>query len=310
MARLSLLAALLLAIGTLPARAQAPYSEPPLPGDDVEDWQDASDMDDDDDAPEAGDVEDIPGAAAGPADAEEARAFEAYLQELEAEQEASGEPAQAPLTEIPEEDAAPAQVAAPQAVPAQAEPAHRDVPPGFYLAQNPYFSLTVEAGTTGNQTRDYSTVVDAALRFEGDRGGLLISFGGRTQGYGNTTDIRQTVFALEPTFAIIANEGLRWRVRGGWSVAANDLVSMSGISVGTSAVMHIAGPLDLEFDVHFTPFPFTRLEGKAAAALHFAFVSVRLGWMGSVITDHGLGRPGAAITSTYNGLFLGFGLHI
>lgn len=321
MARIALLASLLAAVATLPARAQSSYSEPPLPGDGVEAWADP--VDDPEDLPDeevegedAAD-ENVPGAAAGPANEEEARAFEAYLRELESQQEGVSQDegaAQELQTEIPEDDA-PARAAAPAPAPpaAPVERAQaRAVDDGRWVAQNPYFSITMDAGTR-SRSGGHATIVDAALRFEGDRGGLLISLGGRNQtwvtgGVERTADY--SVFALEPTFAVIRNQNFRWRLRGGWSVAGNDRVSMSGISLGSSMVLHVAGPLDFEVDVHVTPFPFLRAEAKVAAALHFGVVSLRLGWMGSDISDQGWGMgSGSPIRTRYSGVYLGAGLH-
>ena len=313
MARIALLASLLIAVGTLPARAQSSYSEPPLPGDEAGEWQappeDLDDPLDDDDedigeAVEEDAAEAVPGAAAGPANEEEARAFEAYLRELESRQEGSED---APRTEIPEDaEEVPAQRAAPRTVESQHEVDDR------YLAQNPFFSLTLNAGTR-TRPGGHATVADMGLRFEGERGGLLITFGSRNQTRlisGSELAVDYGVFTLEPTFAVIANENFRWRLRGGWSAAGNGAVSMSGISLGSSMVIHIAGPLDLEMDVHLTPFPFLRAEAKVAAALHFGFVSLRMGWMGSEITDHGLGLgAGSHLRTSYSGVFLGAGLH-
>lgn len=314
MARIALLASLLVAIGTLPARAQSSYSEPPLPGDEGAEWQ-APPEDPDDTLDEEEDLEAevgedaaedaVPGAAAGPANEEEARAFEAYLRELESRQEGSE---QAPRTEIPEDtEEVPAPASAPRDVESQ-----REVNDGFYVAQNPFFSLTMNVGANSRPGGD-ATVADLGLRFEGERAGLLITFGARNQTRvigGSELSVDYGVFSLEPTFAVIAKENFRWRLRGGWSAAGNRAVSMSGISLGSSMVIHIAGPLDLEADIHLTPFPFLRAEAKVAAALHFGFVSLRMGWMGSDITDHGLGLgAGSHLRTTYSGVFLGAGLH-
>jgi len=306
MARIAHLAYLLVAVGTLPALAQSGYSEPPLPGDASEAWDappEPFDEEPEAEDEEGEDAEQVPGAAAGPANEEEARAFEAYLQELESNRETSD----APLTGI-SEDASGSTPATP-AVATGSRPADA----GVFVAQNPYVSLTMDVGGAARNS-ETSTMVDFGLRFEGDRGGLLITFGGRIQdrvigGVGS----RETysVFSLEPTFAVIAEENLRWRLRGGWSVALNDRVSMSGISLGSSLVVHIAGPVDFEADVHLTPFPFLRAEAKAAFALHFGFVSLRMGWMGSNLTDHGLGTgsSNAPIRTSFSGAYLGAGLH-
>jgi len=171
------------------------------------------------------------------------------------------------------------------------------------LAENPFLSLTAD-GAVVDRDRDVG-VYNLGLRFEGDRGGLLATMGGLSTGSGEWR-----YFTIEPTFAIVATENFRWRVRAGWSSAFTRNVSMSGFSGGGSMVIHIGGPVDLELDGHLTLVPFFRLDTTAAWALNFGGLSLRAGWRATYLNDLGHANGYQRLHSGYFGPYLGLGLHM
>lgn len=171
------------------------------------------------------------------------------------------------------------------------------------VAETPFLSLTADGAL--HDRRDDFGLYNLGLRFEGERGGLLATMGGIA-----TSGDDWSYFTIEPTFAVVATQNFRWRLRAGWSSAFTRNVAMSGVSGGSSMVIHIGGPVDLELDGHLTMVPFFRFDTTAAWALNFGGLSVRAGWRASYLND--LGHSGSPRVSHagYFGPFLGLGLHI
>lgn len=245
------------------------------------------------------------GAAAGPADDEARLAEQAYYDEqdrLAAQEQAEAEAeAAAEASGYPEiGEPAPRQQR-------RIRPAVDEDP--VWTVQQPYFSLFalgVIRDPDSPATRGNTTALDLGMRFEGKRWGFLVRLGA----IGNP-DLGTTTFTnltLEPTFAVVATERFRWRLRGGWGIAGNEAVSMSGLSFGSSMVLCLAGPLDFEADMTAVPFPFTRLDSTAGLALNLGVVSFRTGWRWAYQDDQRHSN-GSLQSVRSSGVYGGMGLH-
>jgi len=241
------------------------------------------------------------GAAAGPLDQEAWEAEQAYFDEQDRLAEAAGEEAgeSAAVADGDEEIGTPA-------------PERRSVTraarddSSVISVDQPFFSLFAYGilGEAAPSRPSETTSFDFGMRFEGERFGFLARMG--VIGPSNGTDYFN--MTLEPTFAVVANERFRLRLRAGWGLASNDAITMGGLSLGTSMVLCLVGPLDLEADVTAVPFPFTRVDTTVGLALNLGAVSVRAGWR-SAYQDDQRHTNGSSLSVRSAGVYGGFGLH-
>lgn len=151
--------------------------------------------------------------------------------------------------------------------------------------------------------------MDLLLAFEGERLGL----DGRVTGMALPTDDGSegsdtiSLMGAHLTYALVAQERLRWRVEGGVSMAQAPDLKVVGPSLGTSFDARLARPLDLELRLQGTPFPYRQIDAQAALALKSYPWVVRAGWRTLLLDDAGL-VDGEVHRDVFNGPFLGFGL--
>jgi len=151
--------------------------------------------------------------------------------------------------------------------------------------------------------------LDLHLAFEGERLGL----DGRVTGLALPTDDGTegsdtiSVMGAHLTYALVAQERLRWRVEGGVTMASAPDLKVVGPSLGTSFDARLARPLDLELRLQATPFPYRQVDAQAALALKSYPWVVRAGWRTLVLDDAGL-VDGEVHRDVLSGPFLGAGL--
>lgn len=201
-----------------------------------------------------------------------------------------------------------------------AEPA--PPPPGYYVAPVPVSELPpevraprkdtlysalrmgLEGGPSGGGTR-----MNLFLAFEGEQLGLEGRLTGLSlptdDGTGGSDTISVTNVHL--TYAVLAQEKVRWRVEAGFSSAHAPELTVYGPSLGTSFEARLGGPLDFELRLQGTPFPYRQADAQAALALKFHPWAVRAGWRTLMLDDAGL-VDGEVHRDVFSGPFLGAGL--
>lgn len=196
-------------------------------------------------------------------------------------------------------------------------------PPGYYVSPVPNYvapaeevstprkntlysplRLSLEAGPSGGGAR-----MNLSLAIEGEQLGLE----GRVTGLALPTDDGSggsdsiTVTGVHLTYALVAQERLRWRVEAGFSSAhAPDLI-VYGPSLGTSFEARLAGPLDFELRLQGTAFPYRQADAQAALALKLNPWVIRAGWRTLLLDDAGL-VDGEVHRDVFSGPFAGVGL--
>jgi hypothetical protein len=226
-------------------------------------------------------------------------------------------------------DASPVGSSRPRPPPPPPEPAHEHVivvnpappPPGYYVepvpvSQRPgvhtqrkdtiYSALRLGLGF-GSLGGGYG--LDLHLAFEGERVGLDGRITGLTLPTDDGTEGSDTLSlaGAHLTYAVVAQEQVRWRVEGGVSTARAPDLTVVGLSVGTSFEARIARPLEFELRLQGTPFPYRQVDAQAALALKSYPWVARAGWRTLLLDDAGL-VDGEVHRDLFNGPFLGFGL--
>lgn len=151
--------------------------------------------------------------------------------------------------------------------------------------------------------------VGGAFSLEGQRWGFATNFShlsvSADDGSAGTDTINQ--LNLHLTYAILAGQRGRLRLEGGAdTIFAPDLISM-GPTVGTSGMLWLFGPLDLEGEVMVTPFPYRQLEWKAGLGLGLGPVGLRAGYRMQVLDDAGL-VDGVDHRDVFGGPYVGLAL--
>lgn len=180
-------------------------------------------------------------------------------------------------------------------------------PPEVSTPQNPNavsLRLGFDAGPMGGGVQG-----NFFLAFEGERVGLDGSVTGLAlptdDGTDGTDEI--TVTRAHLTYALIAQEHLRWRVEAGLSSAHAPDLEVVGPSLGTSLVARLGGPLDLELSLQGTPVPYRQVDTHAALALKAYPFVFRAGWRTLLLNDAGL-VDGVEHQDVFSGPFAGAGL--
>jgi hypothetical protein len=188
------------------------------------------------------------------------------------------------------------------------EPVPVHQPPEVYAPRKDTIYSTLRLGLgVGSMGGGYG--LDLLLAFEGERLGL----DGRVTGLALPTDDGSegsdtiSLAGAHLTYALVAQERMRWRVEGGISMAQAPDLKVVGPSLGTSFDARLARPLDLELRLQGTPFPYRQIDAQAALALKSYPWVVRAGWRTLLLDDAGL-VDGEVHRDVFNGPFLGFGL--
>jgi hypothetical protein len=188
------------------------------------------------------------------------------------------------------------------------EPVPVHQPPEVYAPRKDTIHSALRLGLgVGSMGGGYG--LDLLLAFEGQRMGL----DGRVTGLALPTDDGTegsdtlSLMGAHLTYALVAQERMRWRVEGGVSMASAPDLKVVGPSLGTSFDARLARPLDLELRLQATPFPYRQVDAQAALALKSYPWVVRAGWRTLLLDDAGL-VDGEVHRDVFNGPFLGFGL--
>ncbi len=181
-------------------------------------------------------------------------------------------------------------------------------PPEVYTPRKDTIASSLRLGIDGGPMGG-GVGLNLFLSFEGERLGLDGRVTGLSlptdDGTGGTDTI--TVARAHLTYAVVAQERIRWRLEAGISSAhAPDLV-VYGPSFGTSFEARLGGPLDLELSLQGTPVPYRQVDTQAALALKaYPFVA-RAGWRTLLLDDAGL-VDGVVHRDVFSGPFAGVGL--
>lgn len=164
--------------------------------------------------------------------------------------------------------------------------------------------LGLDVGPSGGGTR-----LNLSLAIEGEQLGVE----GRVTGLSLPTDDGSsgtdsiTVAGAHLTYALIAQDRLRWRVEAGFSSAHAPDLTVYGPSLGTSFEARLGGPLDFELRLQGTPFPYRQADAQAALALKLHPWVIRAGWRTLLLDDAGL-VDGEVHRDVFSGPFVGAGL--
>jgi hypothetical protein len=154
-------------------------------------------------------------------------------------------------------------------------------------------------------------IVGFGLQADGERFG----FGARLNMLDLATDDGSagrdniSLLSLKPSALLVSTESLRVRVSAGMDVAFAPDAIMVGPGVGTSAQLHVFGPLKAEASVNWTPLPFTQLTGDAGLAASWGPVGVRGGYRAIYLSDQGR-VDGYVNRELFAGPYVGLGLHL
>jgi hypothetical protein len=181
-------------------------------------------------------------------------------------------------------------------------------PPEVYAPRQDTIASSLRLGIDGGPMGG-GAGVNLFLAFEGERLGV----DGRVTGLALPTDDGTdgtdsiSVARVHLTYALVAQEHLRWRLEAGFSSAHAPDLEVYGPSVGTSFEARLGGPLDIELSLQGTPVPYRQVDTQAALALKaYPFVA-RAGWRTLVLNDAGL-VDGVEHQDVLSGPFFGVGL--
>ncbi|HYI00046.1 hypothetical protein [Hyalangium sp.] len=164
--------------------------------------------------------------------------------------------------------------------------------------------MGLEGGPTSGGTR-----ANLFLAFEGEYMGLEGRLTGLSlstdDGTGGTDTI--SVTGVNLTYAVLANERVRWRVEAGFSSAHAPDLTVVGPSLGTSFDARLGGSLDLELRLQGTPFPYRQMDAQAGLAVKLYPWVLRAGWRTLMLDDAGL-VDGEVHKDVFHGPYLGVGL--
>lgn len=147
------------------------------------------------------------------------------------------------------------------------------------------------------------------LAFEGERLGV----DGRVLGLSLPTDDGTqgsdgiTVAGAHLTYALLAQDSLRWRVEAGVTSARAPDLTVAGPSIGTSFDARLLPALDFESRAQLTPFPYRQLDAQAGLAWKPYPWVLRAGWRTLLLDDAGL-VDGEVHRDLFSGPYFGAGL--
>ncbi|MFL5345672.1 MAG: hypothetical protein ACJ8AT_12830 [Hyalangium sp.] len=181
-------------------------------------------------------------------------------------------------------------------------------PPEVYTPRTDSIANSLRLGIDGGPMGG-GVGVNLFLTFEGERLGL----DGRVTGLALPTDDGTdgsdeiSVARVHLTYALVAQDHLRWRVEAGFSSAKAPDLEVFGPSLGTSLEARVGGPLNLELSLQGTPFPYRQVDTHAALALRAYPFVFRAGWRTLLLDDAGL-VDGVEHQDILSGPFAGIGL--
>jgi hypothetical protein len=149
------------------------------------------------------------------------------------------------------------------------------------------------------------------LAFEGEQLGL----DGRRLGLRLPTDDGTdgsdtiTLASAHLTYALVAQDRLRWRLEAGVTTARAPDITFVGPSLATSFDARLVRKLDLESRVQITPFPYRQLDTNVGLAFKPYPWVIRAGWRALVLDDAGR-VDGTVHRDVFNGPYIGFGLFL
>jgi hypothetical protein len=201
----------------------------------------------------------------------------------------------------------------------QPPPVYYVPPPPAYVAPAPEVSLRPQTDTVYNPMRlalgggplGGGVGIDLLLTFEGEQMGL----DGRLLGMalpaddssGETDGI--TVAGAHLTYALVAQERVRWRIEGGLTTARAPDISFVGPSVATSFDARLLPTLDFESRLQLTPFPYRQIDAQAGLSYEPYPWAIRAGWRALMLDDAGQ-VDGVVHRDYFNGPFISFGLFL
>lgn len=181
-------------------------------------------------------------------------------------------------------------------------------PPEVYTPRKDTIASSLRLGIDGGAMSGGGGV-NLFLAFEGEQLGVDGRFTALAlptdDGSDGTDEI--TVARVHLTYAVLAQEHVRWRVEAGFSSAHAQDLEVYGPSLGTSLEARLGGPLDLELSLQGTPFPYRQMDTHAALALKAYPFVFRAGWRTLLLNDAGL-VDGVEHQDILSGPFAGVGL--
>ncbi|OJH39581.1 hypothetical protein BON30_19005 [Cystobacter ferrugineus] len=162
--------------------------------------------------------------------------------------------------------------------------------------------------------------VDTGAVANGYSVGLGLNVDGQRFGFGTRLDLfnlaaeegmgRDSIalFSLGPSFLLVNNDRVKWRLTGGLDAAFAPDITMIGPGLGTSARLKVAGPLKLEASAHWTPLPYVQISGDAGVGVDLGSVlRLRAGYRATYLNDQGL-VDGIVNRDLFAGPFVGLSL--
>jgi hypothetical protein len=202
----------------------------------------------------------------------------------------------------------------------QPPPGYYVAPPAAYVAPAPEVSLLAPPKDTvynpmrlalGGGPLGGGVGIDLLLTFEGEQMGL----DGRVLGMALPTDDGSegsdgiTVAGVHLTYALVAQDRVRWRVEGGVTTARAPDIAFVGPSVATSFDARLVPTLDFESRLQITPFPYRQIDAQAGLSYEPYPWAIRAGWRALMLDDAGL-VDGVTHRDYFNGPFISFGLFL
>ncbi len=198
-------------------------------------------------------------------------------------------------------------------------PAYYVAPPPAYVAPAPEVSLMPRKDTVhsfmrlalGGGPLGGGVGIDLLLAFEGERMGL----DGRVLGLSLPTDDGSegsdgiTLAGVHFTYALAAQDRVRWRLEAGFTTASAPDITFVGPSLATSFDARLLPSFDIESRLQATPFPYRQLDAELGLAYKPYPWVIRAGWRALVLDDAGR-VDGVVHRDSFNGPYIGFGLFL
>lgn len=199
-------------------------------------------------------------------------------------------------------------------------------PPAYYVAPPPaYVAPAPEVSPMPGRQSVYNPMrlalgggplgggvgIDLLLTFEGEQLGLdgrLLGMSLPVEGDPEDSD-SITVSGLHLTYALVAQDSVRWRLEGGFTTAHAPDITFVGPSVATSLDVRLVRRLDFESRLQVTPFPYRQLDAQAGLSFEPYPWAIRAGWRVLMLDDAGR-VDGVVHRDFFNGPFISFGLFL
>lgn len=186
---------------------------------------------------------------------------------------------------------------------------HRARPARIEPEEEP-FKRMLRLGVEGQSAR-HGGSLNLHFSLEEERWGMSSRLGMLNLSGEDNPAVRDRLHLVDAhvTYSLAATARARLRVETGIAAMRRPEATYVGPSLALSFERCILGALDMEGRLQWVPLPHTALDGQIGFALHLGVFTLRTGWRGLLLDDHGQ-ATGAEHVRGIGGLFGGVGLNL